>query len=108
MKIFEGIVVSTKMQNTAVVEITRRTPHPLYKKLIKRSKKFLVDTNGLELIMGQKVKIVETKQISKNKYFKVVNEEVSKSKAVKAGPRVSAPAKTTRARKPRVAKKENK
>ncbi len=108
MKIFEGIVVSTKMQNTAVVEITRRTPHPLYKKLIKRSKKFLVDTNGLELALGQKVKIVETKQISKNKYFKVVNEEVSKPKAVKAEPKVSASAKATRVKKLRAAKKKNK
>lgn len=108
MKIFEGIVVSTKMENTVVVEVTRRTPHPLYKKLIKRSKKFFADTNGLDLSLGQKVKIVETKQVSKNKYFKVVSEEISKPKAVKAEPKVSAPAKITRVRKPRTAKKENK
>jgi small subunit ribosomal protein S17 len=83
MRILEGIVVSVKMQNTVVVEITRRTPHPLYKKLIKRSKKFLADTNGAEVSIGQKVKIIETKPMSKNKYFKVMNDAPAK-KAEKA------------------------
>lgn len=73
MKIFEGLVVSTKMNKTIVVEITRRTPHPLYKKLIKRSQKFNVDNSGFESVtVGDSVKIVETRPISKNKYFKVM------------------------------------
>ena len=71
MKIFEGTVVSVSMKGSVSVEITRRTPHPLYKKLIRRSKKFLVDSNGLNLRVGDKVRIVETRPISKNKYFKV-------------------------------------
>ena len=37
-KIFEGKVVSLKMQNTAVIEVLRRVPHPLYKKVLKRTK----------------------------------------------------------------------
>jgi small subunit ribosomal protein S17 len=72
MKTFEGKIVSLKMNKTAVVEIVRRTPHPLYKKLLRRSKKFKADTAGLELVLGQKVKIVETKPIAKGKFFKVL------------------------------------
>lgn len=77
-KVFTGKVVSTKMQQTAVVEVTRLTPHPLYKKLLKRSKNFKVDTKEQEVQVGQQVKIVEIKPISKDKYFKVL--EVIKEK----------------------------
>ena len=70
-KTFEGQIVSLKMQNTAVVEITRRKPHPLYKRLLKRSKKYKADTAGMELKVGDKVKILETRPMSKQKYFKV-------------------------------------
>ena len=71
MKVFEGKVVSVKMNKTAVVEITRKTAHPLYKKLLRRSKRYKADTAGLELVLGQKVKIAETKPMSKGKFFKV-------------------------------------
>lgn len=80
MRIFEGLVVSVGKDKSASVEITRRTPHALYKKLIKRSKKFTVDTTGFELSVGDKVKIVETKPISKTKYFKI-SEVVSSTKS---------------------------
>ncbi len=72
MKIFEGKIVSNKMSKTVVVEIVRRTPHPLYKKLIKRSKKFLADSGDKMYEVGQVVKIVETRPLSKNKRFKVM------------------------------------
>ena len=72
MKTFEGKIVSLKMNKTAVVEVVRRTPHPLYKKLLRRSKKYKADTAGLELVLGQKVKIAETKPMSKGKFFKVL------------------------------------
>lgn len=75
-KRFEGIVVSLKMQNTAVVEISRRVPHPLYKKLLKRSKKFKADYSNMDLKLGDRVVIEETKPISKGKKFKVM--EVAK------------------------------
>ena len=71
-KTFEGKVVSSKMQNTAVVEVFRRKPHPLYKKLLKRSTKFKVETGGYSVNIGDKVKIVETRPISKGKYFKIM------------------------------------
>lgn len=71
-KTFEGTVVSLKMHNTAVVEIVRRVPHKLYKKLLKRSKKLKADINGLELKIGDKVRITEVKPISKTKHFKAM------------------------------------
>ncbi|MEK7186455.1 MAG: 30S ribosomal protein S17 [Patescibacteria group bacterium] len=70
-KIFEGKITSLKMQNTAVVEVTRRKPHPLYKVLLKRSNKFKADTAGLELKVGDRVKIGEIRPMSKDKYFKI-------------------------------------
>jgi small subunit ribosomal protein S17 len=72
MKTFIGKIVSVKMNKTVVVEIVRRTPHPLYKKLMRRSKNYKADTAGLELIVGQKVKIAETKPMAKGKFFKVL------------------------------------
>ena len=71
-RILEGIVVSIKMQKTAVVEVTRRKPHPLYKKLLKRNKRYLVDSGDFSVSLGDKVKIVETRPSSKQKYFKVL------------------------------------
>lgn len=71
-KVLLGKVISTKMDKTVVVEVTRFVPHPLYKKLLKRSKHFNVDVNGQEVVVGKRVKIVETKPIAKNKYFKIL------------------------------------
>ena len=70
-KILIGKVVSTKMQNTAIVEVTRKVAHPLYKKLMKKSRKFKVATNGETLSIGQDVEIIETKKVAKDKYFKI-------------------------------------
>ena len=71
-KTFDGVVVSLKMQNTAIVSVTRRFPHPLYKKLIKRDDKFNVDISAFSPMVGDRVKIVETKPISKTKHFKIM------------------------------------
>jgi small subunit ribosomal protein S17 len=71
-KTFNGIIVSLKMQKTAVVRIERKAPHPLYKKLLKRSNKFKADTGDLVLNVGDRVRIVEVKPISKDKKFKVL------------------------------------
>ena len=59
------------MNRTALVEITRKDAHPLYKKLITRSKKYKVDTGDLALNMGDKVVITEVRPISKGKFFVV-------------------------------------
>lgn len=71
-KIFEGIVVSLKMQNTAVVKVPRRFVHPLYKKVLKKSKKIKADTAGISLAIGDKVRIGEIRPLSKEKSFKVL------------------------------------
>jgi small subunit ribosomal protein S17 len=71
-KVLTGKVISTKMKNTVVVEVTRLFPHPLYKKLMKRSKNFKVNPNGHIINVGQTVKMQETMPISKDKHFKII------------------------------------
>lgn len=71
-KRISGIVVSTKMNNTVVVEVFRYKPHAIYKKLMKRSKKFLVDSANQNVQVGDTVIIEETIPLSKNKHFRLV------------------------------------
>ena len=66
-----GIVVSTSMDKTIVVEYTNRVPHPRFKKIIKRSKKFYAHDENGEAVVGDKVSIIETKPISKKKCWKL-------------------------------------
>ena len=66
-----GIVVSTSMDKTIVVEYTNRVPHPRFKKIIKRSKKFYAHDENGEAAVGDKVSIIETKPISKKKCWKL-------------------------------------
>lgn len=70
-KTFIGKVVSITMTNTVVVEVSRKTPHKLYKKLITRSKRYKVDPVDNKVARGGTVKIVETRPQSKSKYFKI-------------------------------------
>ncbi|MBI2613754.1 MAG: mitochondrial small ribosomal subunit protein uS17m [Candidatus Levybacteria bacterium] len=71
-RIFDATVISLKMKNTAIVAITRRFPHPLYKKLIKKDNKVAADISTFAPHVGDKVKIAETKPISKTKHFKIM------------------------------------
>ena len=66
-----GTVVSDKMQTTVVVKTVAKIKHPLYKKLMSTSKKFKAH-NEIGAKNGDKVKIIETKPISKTVHFKVV------------------------------------
>jgi len=69
-KIREGIVVSNKMQKTVVVNIERRVQHPLYGKVVLRSKKFKAhDEIGCD--EGDRVEIMETRPISRDKCWRV-------------------------------------
>jgi small subunit ribosomal protein S17 len=71
-KVLFGTVVSDKMMNTVVVEVERQTVHPLYKKRLKVTKKYSVDSREVPVTVGDYVKIEETVPMSKTKYFKVV------------------------------------
>jgi 30S ribosomal protein S17 len=64
-----GKVVSTKMKDTIVVLVERYEKHPKYEKYIKSSKKFKAHDAGNTKVMGEKVTIIETKPISKDKHF---------------------------------------
>lgn len=70
-KVLSGKVVSNSLQKTIVVEVERKIRHKIYKKIIKKSKKYLVDTNNLEIKIGDFVSIVETRPVSKRKRFKL-------------------------------------
>ncbi len=71
-KILEGVVVGLKMQKTAIVSVTRRFPHPLYKKLMKKDNKINADVASFAPSLGDRVKIVENKPLSKTKRFKIM------------------------------------
>ena len=70
-KILKGVVVSLKMQKTAVVQVSLVTPHPIYKRLIKKHRRIKADTSLFKLAVGDRVRIKETKPISKQKAFRI-------------------------------------
>lgn len=71
-KVKEGVVVSTKMNKTAVVNVERTIPHPRYKKVIKRAKKYYAHNEKPDLKEGQRVRIEETRPLSKLKRWVIV------------------------------------
>ena len=71
-KILTGKVVSMKMIKTVVVIVERKFRHPVYHKVIVRHKKYKAHNEKLDLKLGDIVKIEETKPISKDKHFIVV------------------------------------
>ncbi len=70
-KRLQGRVISNAMDKTVVVEVKRTTQHPLYKKVIRISKKYKVHDETNEIPVGALVKIVETRPISKTKRWAV-------------------------------------
>lgn len=68
-KVLVGTVVSNKMNKTAVVSVNNYKKHPKYKKYISRNKKYKVHDEDNVLNIGDKVEIVETRPISKDKRF---------------------------------------
>ena len=74
-----GIVVSDKMDKTVVVATKEHVRHSLYGKAIKRTKKFKVHDENNECGIGDKIKVMETKPISKDKRWRLV-EIVEKAK----------------------------
>lgn len=78
-KTFIGKVVSDKMQKTVVVEVERRAPHPMYRKIVRKMKRFKADTNGMTVVVSDVVKIEETRPLSRDKHFKVIEKIGGKS-----------------------------
>jgi small subunit ribosomal protein S17 len=66
-----GQVVSTKMAKTIVVEVSRRVPHPLYKRIVKKRKKFHAHDEEGSAKMGDIVKIVECRPLSRMKHWRL-------------------------------------
>ena len=72
-RIMQGVVVSDKMEKTIVVNVERKFPHPLYKKFIKRSKRYHVHDEENQFKMGDIVKIQECRPLSKSKRWEVIS-----------------------------------
>ncbi len=70
-KVLEGVVVSDKMDKTAVVLVKRRLPHSVYKKLIMSKKKYKVHDKGNQAKEGMRVRITECRPFSKDKRFRI-------------------------------------
>jgi small subunit ribosomal protein S17 len=71
-RVLEGIVVSDKGDKTIVVTVERRVMHPIYKKFIKRSKRYMAHDEGNKFKIGDVVRIQECRPISRRKTWEVV------------------------------------
>ncbi len=71
-KVLQGTVVSNKMKDTVVVLVSRYVKHPKYGKYIKLQKRYKAHDEGNTKSIGDKVEILETNPISKQKHFRVV------------------------------------
>ncbi len=67
-----GVVLSDKMQKTIVVQTRRKAPHPLYGKVIEKAQKFKVHDEKNEARTGDRVRIAETRPLSKDKRWRLV------------------------------------
>ncbi len=71
-KILLGEVVSNRMQKTITVKVERRVRHPIYERVIKRSKKFHVHDEHEQCQIGDRVRIIETRPLSKTKRWRLL------------------------------------
>ena len=72
-RVLKGVVVSDKMQKTIVVKVNRSFRHPLYQKIVKRSKKYVAHDEQQRYHIGDEVSIIETSPISKRKTWVVID-----------------------------------
>ena len=78
-RVLQGTVVSDKMDKTVVVRVERRVMHPVYKKFIRRSKKYAAHDEANACKMGETVMIRECRPISKSKRWEVVSADQAAS-----------------------------
>ena len=74
-RVMQGVVVSDKMNKTVTVKVERRVMHSLYKKFIRRSKKYSAHDENNACKVGDVVSIRECKPISKNKRWEILAED---------------------------------
>jgi small subunit ribosomal protein S17 len=84
-KVREGLVISDQMAKTVVVAVETRKVHPLYKKAIRVTKKYKAHDENNACKIGDKVKISETRPLSKDKHWRVI-EVISKREMVEDRP----------------------
>jgi len=90
-RILVGTVVSDKTDKTVTVLVERKVKHPLYGKIIRRSKKYHAHDEGNDFKPGDTVRIEETRPISKTKTWKVLDRvQASKGVAIEADLEVEA------------------
>jgi small subunit ribosomal protein S17 len=70
-KVRTGVVISNKMDKTVVVEVSRTVVHPVYKKYVRRRKRFMAHDEENRCHIGDEVMIVETKPLSRHKNWRV-------------------------------------
>ncbi len=70
-KVRTGVVISNKMDKTVVVEVSRTVVHPVYKKFVRRRKRFMAHDEENRCRIGDEVMIVETKPLSRHKNWRV-------------------------------------
>ena len=68
-----GKVVSNKMDKTIVVAVENRVPHPLYKKIIKRTYKLKAHDENNDCTIGDRVRVMETRPLSKDKRWRLID-----------------------------------
>jgi small subunit ribosomal protein S17 len=73
-RILQGVVVSNKADKTVTVKVDRRVTHPVYRKIVRVSKKYAAHDEQNTCQIGDKVKIQESKPISKTKSWVVLKE----------------------------------
>ena len=73
-RILQGVVVSDKQDKTIVVRVERRLMHPIYKKFIRRSKKYAAHDENNTCKVGDTVRIRECRPISKNKTWELISD----------------------------------
>ena len=73
-RVLQGVVVADKADKTIVVQVDRRIQHPLYKKFIRRSKKYMAHDEGNTGRIGDRVQIRECRPLSKSKHWELVVE----------------------------------
>jgi small subunit ribosomal protein S17 len=71
-KVREGVVASTKMDKTIIVEVESRKPHPRYGKTMARSKRYVCHDEINDAREGDRVRIMETRPLSKNKRWRLL------------------------------------